>query len=123
MNWTDRPLNAGVGKGRISDRTQAQRDDAPELPPKRPVVLLPEEHAQMVDMASQGATLASQGETAETLTQRVAQLTLELEAANAKLARYASLYGELPEETENDLFQFATLLETQISEEGEASHQ
>lgn len=73
-------------------------------------------------MATQGATLASQGETAETLTQRVAQLTNELQAANTKLARYASLYGELPDEEENELFQFATLLETQIPE-GESSHQ
>lgn len=122
VNWNDRPLNAGVGKGRISGRMQAKRDDDPEPPRKRPVVLLPEEHAQMVDMATQGATLASQGETADTLTQRVAQLTIELQAANTKLARYASLYGELPDEEDNEIFQFATLLETQIPE-GESSHQ
>lgn len=120
VNWNDRPPNAGVGKGRIQERMLAQRDDAPEPPRKRPIVLLPDEHAQIVEMATQGATLASQGETVETLTQRVAQLTEELQAAKEKLAKYQRLYGELPVEEEqpsasNEMFNYATLLETQLS--------
>lgn len=122
VNWRDRPLNAGVGRGRIAERMQAQRDDAPEPPRKRPVVLLPDEHAQIVGMATQGATLASQGETVDSLTQRVAQLTEELQAANEKLAKYQRLYGDLPVGEEqpsasNELFNYATLLETQLSEQ------
>ena len=94
VNWDDKPHNAGVGLG----RAQARREET-ELPPrKKPIVLLPEEHEQIVELASQGATLFSQGESVESLKTRIDVLEAENANLKSQLQRYKDLHGELPPE-------------------------
>lgn len=96
VNWQDRPRNAGVGLGRVGDRAAARCEDVPQPPRKRPIVLLPEEHEHIVEMASQGAVLASQGESVESLKARISELEAENDALKTQLAMYHSIHGDLP---------------------------
>ena len=97
VNWDDRPRTAGVGCGRIADKVAASLENNPPPPRKRPVVLLPEEHEVIETLATQGIDLASQGEIVQGLRATIAELQNKLQLAESKLARYTSLYGELPE--------------------------
>ena len=98
VNWDDKPHNAGVRLGRAAIRAQARREET-ELPPrKKPIVLLPEEHEQIVELASQGATLFSQGESVDSLKTRITELEAENLRLQAQLTRYYTLYEQLPPE-------------------------
>ncbi len=87
VNWNDKPANAGVGLGRISQKRAANLTNAPLPPRKKPMVLTPEEHQRVVDLASQGATLATQGHTVESLLLTVNQLEANIAAITTDLAR------------------------------------
>ena len=88
VNWNDKPANAGVGLGRISQKRAANLTNAPLPPRKQPVVLTLEEHQRVVvDLASQGATLATQGHTVESLLLTVNQLEANIAAITTDLAR------------------------------------
>ena len=97
VNWDDRPRTAGVGRGRIADKVAANMGNTPPPPRKRPVVLLPEEHTVIENLATQGIGLASQGETVEGLRATIADLQNRLQISENKVARYFQLYGALPE--------------------------
>ena len=98
VNWDDKPHNAGVGLGRAAVRAQARREETDLPPRKKPVVLLPEEHEQIVELATQGATLFSQGESVESLKTRIDALEAEVLILKSQLQRYKDLHGELPPE-------------------------
>ena len=124
VDWDDKPRNAGVGKGRIAEKMQAERAEEPQPPRKRPYVLLPEEHDVVVaitqeagDLFTQGATIRQQRLRNEELEQRVLDMEQRLLDMERELNRYRELHGPLPEEPINsedvevDLDNLATFLD------------